>query len=135
MTIAEVERDVLSLRRWLRGTVLPVALVLLGILFLMSRASTDRAELDHLSLFVALMALWFVLVRGGHLLMVRQLHRELKSKYAEPYAARLAPIPHLRRRNAGFTLARIKRGLIDDGVIANPNAARDAFPKDEDFRD
>ena len=135
MTFAELEHDVLSVRMWMRRTVLPVALLLLVVLAAMWQASGSRAELDHLSLFVALMALWFVLVRGGHLLMVRSLHKELKSNYPEPYAERLAPIPHLRRRNAGFTLARIKRALIDDGVIANPNVAEDAFPKSEDFRE
>ena len=135
MTFRELERDVLSVHVWLRRTVLPTALVLVGVLLILRRSTSNVAELDHLSMFVSLMALWFVLVRGGHLLMVRSLHQEMKLKFEEAYAERLAKLPSLRRRNAGFALARIKRSLIDDGIMPNANTGQDAFPKDEDFPD
>ena len=121
MTPRQLERDVLSLRCWLRRTVLPTALVLLVALLVLRGVSDTRSWLDHRAVIVGFFAVYFVLVRGGHLLMVRSLHAELMRKYPEPYAERLAKLPNLRGRNAGFALARLKRGMIDDGVISNPN--------------
>ena len=42
-------------------------------------------------------------------------HFELKRKYEEAYREKLAyvPIGQIKRRNIGFTLAKIKRELID----------------------
>ena len=124
MTPSELERDVLSLRCWLRRTVLPTALVLLVALLVLRGVSTTESWLNHRAVIVGFFAAYFVLVRGGHLLMVRSLHAELLRKYPEPYTERLAKLPDLRGRNAGFALARLKRGLIDDGVISNPNKRR-----------
>lgn len=121
MTFREIERDVLSLRCWLRRSVLPTALVLIGVLIGLSLAATDTKALDHASVIVGFFALYFVLVRGGHLIMIRSLHSELKTKYEDAYRERLATVPDLRGRNAGFALARIKRDMIDAGVIPNPN--------------
>lgn len=47
--------------------------------------------------------------------MIRALHSELKSKYKEKYAQRLAGVPQdkMRSHNLGFTLTRIKRELLD----------------------
>lgn len=121
MTIHDVEREVLSLRTWLRRAVLPTSLVLVGALVGLAMASSSREALDHASVLAGFFALYLVLVRGGHVLMVRSLHSELKRLYPEEYARRLAPVRSLRGRNAGFVLARIKRSMIDDGVIPNPN--------------
>ncbi len=46
--------------------------------------------------------------------MIRSLHFELLKKYPEGYAEKLGYIPRgqIRRRNVGFTLARIKRELM-----------------------
>ena len=124
MTIGELERDVLSLRCWVRRVVLPTSLVLLALLVLMSARGLETKALDHISALVGFFALYFVLVRGGHLVMIRSLHAELKRKYPDDYAERLSSLPSLRGRNAGFALARIKRDMIHAGVIPNPNAKR-----------
>ncbi len=46
--------------------------------------------------------------------MIRSLHAELLKKYPEGYAEKLGYIPRgqIKRRNLGFTLARIKRELM-----------------------
>ena len=127
MTVSELERDVLSLRTWLTRTVLPTAVVLAVVLALLAAGGGGEARLgtqsplDHKAVIVGFFALYYVLVRGGHLVMVRSLHAELKKKYPDAYAERLAELPSLRGRNAGFALARLKRGMIDDGVVPNAN--------------
>ena len=126
MTFTELERDVLSFRCWLRRSVLPTGLALLAVLIVLALVSDgDGRALDHRAVIVGFFALYLVLIRGGHLVMIRSLHAELKRLCAEPYAARLAKLPSLKGRNAGFALARIKRNLIDEGVIPNPNKVPD----------
>ena len=120
MTVRDIERDILSLRTWCLRTVLPTALVLVAIL-LMLRTRGEGQALNHWAVIVGFFALYYVLVRGGHLLMIRSLHSELKSKYPRTYSEKLAALPSLRGRNAGFALARLKREMIDEGVIPNPN--------------
>lgn len=125
MTVLELERDVLSFRTWLTRTVLPTAVVVAAVLAWLGAggggeaASGAQSPLDHKAVIVGFFGLYYVLVRGGHLVMVRSLHSELKRKYPEAYAERLAALPSLKGRNAGFALARLKRGMIDDGVIAH----------------
>jgi len=125
MTMREIERDVLSLRCWLRRTVLPTALFLMVALLAMQAVAESETILNHRALIVGFFAIYFVLVRGGHMIMVRSLHTELKRKYPEPYAERLARLPDLRGRNAGFALARLKRRMIDDGVISASTRKQD----------
>lgn len=120
MTVSDVEREVLSLRCWLRRSVLPASLLLLAALAWVGLDGSSQAR-DHKAVIFGFAALYFVLLRGGHILMIRSLHAELKRGYPDAYAERLARLPTLRRRNAGFVLARIKRDMIDAGVIPNPN--------------
>lgn len=116
MTLSELEREYLSLRCWLQRVVLPSASVLAITLFLFGRVTSDSNILDHNAVIVGFFILYFVLVRGGHLMMIRSLHKDILKKYEEAYTARLAVIPlkGFRRRNLGFTLAKIKRGLINE---------------------
>ena len=75
----------------------------------------DMSNLNHNAVIVGFFVLYFILVRGGHIIMIRSLHFELKRKYEEAYREKLAYVPlgQIKRRNIGFTLARIKRELID----------------------
>lgn len=114
MTPELLQRDWLSLRFWATHCVLPSALILVGLLLLF-RFMTDVPEvLNQNALIVGFFSLYFVLVRGGHLLMIRSLHKELLQKYPEGYAKKLGYIPQgqIKRRNVGFTLAKIKRELM-----------------------
>ena len=120
MTISELEQDWLSLRCWLLRCVLPASVVLLLTLGGF-RLITDEAQiLNHNALIVGFFILYFILVRGGHILMIRSMHRELLAKYEDVYTARLAQLPRrgnglfVRRSNIGFTLAKIKRDLITE---------------------
>ncbi|MDA8708345.1 hypothetical protein N9M10_03130 [Hellea sp.] len=115
MTPELLERDWLSLRYWLQSCVLPSAIILLVILGLLRLIDSDAVGLNHKAVIVGFFALYFVLIRGGHIIMIRSLHFELKRKYEEAYREKLAyvPIGQIKRRNIGFTLAKIKRELID----------------------
>lgn len=115
MTPSELERGFLSLRCWLQRIVLPSAAVLAVTLLIFGRITRDDHILDHNAVIVGFFIFYFVLVRGGHLIMIRSMHKDMLKKYEEPYKARLAAIAlkSFRRRNLGFTLARIKRELID----------------------
>jgi len=115
MTPELLERDWLSLRYWLQRCVLPCAVFLLVILGLFRLIDADITNLNHNAVIVGFFALYFVLIRGGHIIMIRSLHFELKRKYEDSYREKLAyvPIGQIKRRNIGFTLARIKRELID----------------------
>ena len=115
MTPELLERDWLSLRYWLQRCVLPSAMFLLLALILLRLIDADKSNLNHNALIVGFFVLYFILVRGGHIIMIRSLHFELKRKYEEGYREKLAyvPIGQIKRRNIGFTLARIKRELIE----------------------
>lgn len=115
MTPELLERDWLSLRYWLQWCVLPSAIALIVILGLIRLIGSETSYLNHSSVIVGFFAVYFVLVRAGHLVMIRSLHFDLKRKYEELYRERLAyvPIGQIKRRNIGFTLARIKREIID----------------------
>ena len=115
MTPCELERGFLSLRCWLQRIVLPSAVVLAVTLVVFGRITSDSSLLDHNAVIVGFFILYFVLVRGGHLIMIRSMHKDMLNKYEAPYTARLAamPLKSFRRHNLGFTLAKIKRELID----------------------
>ena len=115
MTPTELERRYLSLRCWLQRVVLPSAALLAGILFIFGRLTQNSHTLDHNSVIVGFFMLYFVLVRGGHIIMIRSMHKDMLRRYEEPYTARLETLTRdrLRRKNLGFTLAKIKRELID----------------------
>lgn len=115
MTPELLERDWLSLRYWLQRCVLPSAIVLLVILALIRVVDPEAVSLNHKAVIVGFFAFYFIIVRGGHILMIRSMHFDMKRRYKDAYRERLAylPIGQMKRRNIGFTLARIKRDLID----------------------
>ncbi len=113
MTFEVLEARYLSLRSWLWGCVLPGALCVFGLLMVLGYGTNDITQLNHNAVIIGFFGLYIVLVRGGHLLMIRSLHFDLKRKYQAEYYERLAALPpSLRSYNIGFTLARIKRDLL-----------------------
>ena len=73
----------------------------------------DQLELDHMAVVLGFFTLYFILVKGGHLYMIRSMHMQLKQEYAGLYPAKLAKLPDdMNRRNLGFALARIKAELV-----------------------
>lgn len=115
MTPELLERDWLSLRYWLRSCVLPSAIVLLIILGLIRVFDPEAVSLNHKAVIIGFFVFYFIVVRGGHIMMIRSMHFDMKRRYKDAYRERLAylPIGQMKRRNIGFTLARIKRELID----------------------
>ena len=120
MTPEILERDWLSLRYWLQRCVLPSAIFLIVVLGGLRLIDPEAVSLNHKAVIVGFFVFYFILVRGGHLIMIRSLHFELKRKYEDSYRERLAyvPIGQIKRRNIGFTLARIKREIIDMKIKA-----------------
>lgn len=104
----------LSLRCWLVRTVLPAAASLIAILALLRAVAPSETTLDHTSVMVGFAALYFILFRGGHMLMIRSLHVEMMKKHPDAYREKLARMTEkdLRRSNLGFTLARLKRDIL-----------------------
>lgn len=121
MTFELLERDWLSLRYWLLRCVLPTSSILVLVLLIMRWISTSAKELNHSALIVGFFALYFVVVRAGHLIMIRSLHFELKRKHEQAYREKLAYVSteNMKRHNIGFTLARIKRELITSAKDKN----------------
>jgi len=115
MTPEVLEHNWLSLRYWLRRCVLPSAFILVMVLIIMRWISSNITELNHSALIVGFFALYFILIRGGHIIMIRSLHFEMKRKHEDLYREKLASLSQsqMRRRNIGFTLARIKREIIN----------------------
>lgn len=114
MTSYELETQHLSLHYWLTRCVLPAALLLLVLLALLPQFITVELYKDQTSAVFGFFILYFVLVRGGHLIMIRSMHFELKQTYGEAYDECLMSLPaNMHRHNLGFSLARIKRRLID----------------------
>ncbi len=115
MTIEELEQRMLSLKSWLMGCVLPSALILVCLLLLLRLLTRDPNILDHTSVIIGFFITYFVLIRGGHILMIRALHTELKTKFKERYAHKITMLPaNFKKRNLGFTLARMKRDLMNE---------------------
>ena len=115
MTPELIERDWLSLRYWLQRCVLPAAVVLTFILLIMLRISSDAKDLNQSALIVGFFTLYFIVVRAGHLVMIRSLHFEMLRKHESLYREKLAgwSEDNMSRRNIGFMLARIKREIIN----------------------
>jgi len=113
MTPEALQNDWLSLRYWLQRCVLPSAVVLLVILTILKLMPGTAQELDHKAVLPAFFTLYYILVRGGHILMIRSLHKDLYKRYEEAYREILAQFnpDTMKTRNIGFTLARIKREL------------------------
>ncbi|MGJ8559031.1 MAG: hypothetical protein ACSHX3_02220 [Litorimonas sp.] len=104
----------LSLRSWLIRTVCPAALSLIAVLFVLRAIGPSETTLDHTAVMVGFAALYFILFRGGHMLMIRSLHGEMMKKHPDAYREKLARMTErdLRRSNLGFTLARVKRDIL-----------------------
>ena len=115
MTSSELETKWLSLQYWLRSAVLPSGIVLILALLILKFLVSDRQHLDQAAALIGFFSFYYVLVRGGHLIMIRAMHHDLKSKYGDKYESRLKELPpDLRQINLGFRLARIKRDLTQN---------------------
>ena len=114
MSPLELETRWLSLRYWLTRCVLPSAITLCGLLLLLPFFVSHPQYKDQTAAIFGFFTLYFVLFRAGHLFMIRSMHFDLKTTYGKAYEARLKLLPqNLHRKNLGFTLAKIKRELID----------------------
>lgn len=113
MTPEHIEHHYLSLRVWVMRIVAPTACAVLIILFL-CRGLDDIVLRDHTAVLVAFAALYYCLLRGGHMIMIRSLHIDLLKKHETAYREKLSALsPDHMRRNIGFTLSRIKRDILD----------------------
>jgi len=113
MTVERIENHYLSLWYWVRYSILPAVSVLLILLVIVRLARPDMAELDKISAIAGFFAFYFILVRGGHIYMIRTIHQQLKSEYAGVYPKELAKLPdRLKMRQIGASLARIKADLF-----------------------
>ena len=112
-------------------TVFPAAGALLLVLGLLAAIGPDERTLDHTAALVGFSALYFILFRGGHILMIRSLHSEMMKKHQEAYREKLAafPIGELKRRNLGFTLARVKRDILVEARNEKQKKRDRLFPK------
>ena len=116
MTPDSFTETYLSLRVWLQRIVLPTMLCLLVYLYMVSAFSDTPRFRDHSAVLIGFSAFYFVLIRGGHMVMIRSLHHDLMKKHEEAYRYELAAIDPIlfRRRSIGFTLAQIKRRIYED---------------------
>ena len=116
MTPESLIANYLPLRVWLQRIVLPTMLALLLFLYLFASISEAPRFRDHNATIVGFFAFYFVLVRGGHMIMIRSLHRDLMKKYEAAYRYELAAVAPVlfRRGTIGFTLAKIKRRILED---------------------
>ena len=104
----------LSLRCWLQRSVLPAALAVIAFVWLIRQFGATDSAVDHAAVLIGFGGLYFALFRGGHILMIRSLHADMMRRFEDAYRAKLARMDagELRRRNLGFTLARIKRDIM-----------------------
>jgi len=101
------------MRHWLRGVVIPVMLILIAALIIGRSAIKGPVDQDHAAVIIGFFAFYFVLVRGGHIYMIRSMHLEMKEKFEAAYKERLSKVPDdMSGRNLGFALARIKNELV-----------------------
>ena len=115
MTSTELEIRWLSLRFWLRSAVLPTAAALVIALVILKSLVSHPLHLNQAAALIGFFSLYFILIRGGHLVMIRAMHNDLKSRFGDRYESKLKALPRdLRQVNLGFRLARIKRDLIQN---------------------
>jgi len=127
MTPESLIANYLCLRVWLQRIVLPTMLALLVFLYLFAVISEAPRFRDHHAAIVGFFALYFVLVRGGHMIMIRSLHKDLMQEYEAAYRYELAAVDPIlfRMRSIGFTLAQIKRRILEDA--RRPNGERSKY--------
>lgn len=101
-------------------------LVLLVFLFLFAVISDAPRFRDHNATIVGFFAFYFVLVRGGHMIMIRSLNKDLMRKHEAAYRYELAAVDPVvfRRKSIGFTLAQIKRRILEDAQRPNGERSR-----------
>ena len=106
----------LCLRVWLQRIVFPTMLVLLSVLIVLMIMSDAPRFRDHNATIIGFFAFYYVLIRGGHLVMIRSLNKDLMNKYEAAYRYELAAVDPVlsRRKSIGFTLAQIKRRILED---------------------
>ena len=114
MTPESLAHRFLSLRCWLLRSVLPSALAVIACLAIINSIGATPRTVDHTAVLIGFSGLYFMLFRGGHILMIRSLHREMMKHHPKAYREKLAALPEatLKRRNVGFTLARVKRDIL-----------------------
>lgn len=117
----------LCLRIWLQRIVLPTMLVLLATLYAFATISEVPRFRDHNATLVGFFAFYFVLIRGGHMIMIRSLHKDLMKNHEAAYRYELAAVDPVlfRCKSIGFTLAQIKRRILEDA--ARPNGERSKY--------
>lgn len=117
----------LCLRVWLQRIVLPTMVVLLVCLYVFSSLSDAPRFRDNNATIVGFFAFYFVIVRGGHIIMIRSLHNDLMKSYQAAYRYELAAVDPVlfRRKSIGFTLAQIKRRILEDA--RRPNGQRSKY--------
>lgn len=127
MTPESLITNYLCMRVWLQRIVLPTMLVLLVFLYLFSAISEAPRFRDHNATIIGFFAFYYVLVRGGHLIMIRSLHKDLMNKHEAAYRYELAAVDPIlfRLRSIGFTLAQIKRRILEDA--RRPNGERSKY--------
>ena len=127
MTPEMLIANYLSLRVWLQRIVLPTMLCLLLCLYLFSIWSDGARFRDHSATIIGFFAFYFVLIRGGHMIMIRSLHKDLMKKYESEYRYELSAVAPVlfRRKTIGFTLAQIKRRILED--VNRPQGTRSKY--------
>ncbi len=127
MTPETLVSNHLCLRVWLQRIALPTMLVLIAFLFAFSVISDAPRFRDHNATIVGFFAFYFVLVRGGHMLMIRSLHKDLMKSHEAAYRYELSAVDPVlfRKRTIGFTLAQIKRRILEDA--RRPNGQRSKY--------
>ena len=106
----------LCLRVWLQRIVLPTMLLLLMVLIVLMMISDAPRFRDHNATVIGFFAFYYVLIRGGHMIMIRSLNKDLMVKHEVAYRYELAAVDPVlfRRKSIGFTLAQIKRRILED---------------------
>ena len=116
MTPETLVENHLSLRVWLQRSVLPAMLCLLVFLYMFSILSNEPRFRNHSAAIISFFAVYFILIRGGHMIMIRSLHKDLMQKHEAAYRYELSAVDPIlfRRKSLGFTLAQIKRRILED---------------------
>ena len=116
MTPETLIADHLCLRVWLQRIVLPTMLLLLLVLIILMMMSDIPRFRDHNATVIGFFAFYFVLIRGGHMIMIRSLNKDLMKNHEAAYRYELAAVDPVlfRRKSIGFTLAQIKRRILED---------------------
>ena len=116
MTPEMLIAEYMSLRVWLQRIVLPAMVCLLVCLYMYAALYEAPDRRDHAATVMGFFAFYFALIRGGHMIMIRSLHYDLMKKYEIEYRYELAAVSPVlfRRKTIGFTLAQIKRQILED---------------------